>query len=130
MPPLQGNIYHAEFAGIPHGKFFIIIQTAINRKTLATVFINTDINPRKFPTQELKDLHLKIFAKDYSFLNHDSYIDCSDIIERDFLEIEEYIAEHPRCSKGSLIDSDLKEVMTRLMRSPLISPKIRIKYGI
>ena len=61
----------------PKVKIFIIIGQNIEGFSLATLYINTDINFNINFSQELIDLQIPISKKDYSFLDHNSYVDCS-----------------------------------------------------
>jgi len=130
MPISQGDIIHSKFVGISHGKFFIIISIPANPVKIAFVFINSDINPNKFPTSRLKELHYQILKANYGFLTHDSYVDCSEIKEEDYAVIDSLITAHPKCFKGRVNGTDLREIMNKLGQSEKLTPKLRIKYGI
>ena len=66
----------------PKEKRFILVGQSYNKLLFAAIFINSDINPNVFPTQELKDLNFLLLAKERSYLDHDSYADCSNIQKR------------------------------------------------
>jgi hypothetical protein len=51
--------------------------------------INSEINPYYRKRQHLLDRQVKILAAEHSFLNHDSFVDCSQAVEvfsRDHIE--------------------------------------------
>ena len=59
----------------PKQKRFILVGQSYDKLLFAAIFINSEINPNIFPTQELKDLNLKLLASERDYLDHDSYAD-------------------------------------------------------
>jgi hypothetical protein len=125
----QGDIIHMSFPGISHSKFFIVACLTRSGE-IGAVFINSSINPAIFPTEELRKLHYKLKQATYSFLQYDSYADCSDIIPLQHITIEKYLLENPRDYKGKLVQADLIMIIELLSASPKISPKNKLKWGI
>jgi len=126
----QRQIVYADIDGINHPKFLVVAAIAGNRNDIAIIIINSEINPRKFPSQELKDLHYKISPADYAFLDHESWIDCSQIIELDFSNADQLLSDHPECSRGKISTADFVNVFALLgSENNDIKPKIKRKYG-
>ncbi len=46
----------------PKQKIRLIVGFSDDKLLVATLFVNTEINPNLFPNQELRDLHLEIKA--------------------------------------------------------------------
>jgi len=128
----QGDIIYAQVDEIStdHPKFFIIAAITPNKKEVAAVFINKDININVFPTTELQALHHPIVRTNYSFLTLDSWVDCSDFTEFDFEEADEYVSLNPQNTRGKLKKTDLEQVLA-LLGNPNnnISPKRKLKFG-
>lgn len=58
-------------------KYFIVLGFDSEGNAYGGVIINSEINPN-IP-QSMKNCHLHIECSKYSFLNHDSYVDCSKL---------------------------------------------------
>jgi hypothetical protein len=129
MPLTHGDIIHMSVPGISHDKFFVLV--CLTRSDDAgVVFINSNINPNLFPAFELRELHQKISRSDYPFLTYDSFIDCSDIFKMNSQKIETHLTQYPLDYKGKLNHTDIKKIIELLSRSPKISPRNRLRWGI
>lgn len=61
-----------------------IVIIGINKEGKALIgylFINSKINSTVFHSPELKSLHLQLSSKNAAYLDHDSFLDCSQIHE-------------------------------------------------
>ena len=58
-------------------KYFIVLGFDSEGNAYGGVIINSEINPN-IP-QSMKNCHLHIECSKYSFLDHDSYVDCSKL---------------------------------------------------
>lgn len=114
----------------PKPKFFIVLAADENHIMVATVFINSEINNNIFPTPELKALHYKISSNTYSFLDHDSYIDCSQLRERPIENLKKDILTDPENVKGNLTVEDFTIIRDIIIRSDSISSKIKRKFNL
>jgi len=91
---------HCKFTKpIPKPKFIIIVSTS----PLLFVLINSGINPYKRKRDYLQSAQVKIKRSEYSFLDDDSYIDCSEV--HDNFSIGEIIAQ---------LNEDYKNVKMRI----------------
>lgn len=88
---------------------------------MGTVFINSEINPNIFRTDELRNLHVPLNAQGNDFIEHDCFVDCSSIKEPSFEEIKQLLSNDPECSKG--IVQTIRSAIT-------ISPSQKRKFGI
>ena len=109
--------------GISKNKFQIIVGHNSGKAVLASVFINTEINPNVFPTQSLKDLHLTLQADTNKYLDYDSYVDCSNITEYNADELKNILIKSPATHVGELNEENLNNVLSAIKGSPLISNK-------
>ncbi|MFW5759809.1 MAG: hypothetical protein ACOCXH_02375 [Cyclobacteriaceae bacterium] len=114
----------------PKVKIYIIIARSSDFGKYATIFINSKININKNPTVELRDLHIPIKPSIRDYIDHDSYIDCSEIRERDYAEIYTAVSENPDLIIGKLDDIDLSEVLDTLKQAKTITLILKKRYGL
>lgn len=96
----------------PKVKWFIIVGDVSG--TLATIFINTDPKPEEL-TPELQGQQLSLSKDSCTFLDHDSFADCSEIIIRPKGKINEILQREPKRELGT-VPKDVMEEITRLIR--------------
>lgn len=114
----------------PKEKRFILVGQSFDKLIFATIFINSDINPNVFQTKELKDLNLELLAKERSYLDHDSYADCSTIQKRDAGWLLDIVGEDPTRVLGEVCEADLKEIRWRIKSARTITPAIKKTFGL
>ena len=112
----------------PKTKMYIIVGFTTDKLVLGTVYINTEINPNIFNTPELRNEHLPIYKKNNDFLNYDSYIDCTQIQEREFEKVKQVLQNTPQCHLGDLKEIDLHPIFHKLQTSKFISPIQKKKF--
>ena len=114
----------------PKIKRIVILAITDDNICVGYLFVNSEINPNCFPTPELRRLHLPLQTVGRTYLDHDSYLDCSDVKEIPFNELKEILSNDPQKHIGKLSDSDFKQA-TELVKSALtISKKQKQKYRI
>jgi hypothetical protein len=114
----------------PKVKYFIIIGFSDDEVLLGTVFINSAINQNVFNTEYLKGLNIPLDAQMYDFIDHNSFVDCSDVKERSFIEIKQLLSNDPECSKGIISEETMKIISTTLANASTISLTKKRKFGI
>lgn len=72
-----GSIFIGPMVGVDHDKFYIVAGTAGDRLCVCSVLINSKINNFIQKRPKLLARQVKILKKDYSFLSHDSFINCA-----------------------------------------------------
>lgn len=113
----------------PKEKRFIIVGKNIDGLCLATVYINSEINENINYSPELKELHLPFQAAGRTYLDHDSFVDCSEFVIREQKEIEYAIKNRPGVVIGTLCEMDLTAVRNKLINSPKIKRKDKKRFG-
>jgi len=78
----------------------------------------------------LKGLNIPLDAHIYNFIDHNSFVDCSDIKERSFVEIKQLLSNDPECSKGVVSEETMKIISTTLANASTISLSKKRKFGI
>jgi hypothetical protein len=114
----------------PKIKYFIVIGFSDDKVLLGTVFINSAINQNVFNTEYLKGLNIPLDAQVYDFIDHNSFVDCSDIRERSVVEIKNLLSNDPECSKGVVSEETMKIISTTLANASTISLNKKRKFGI
>ena len=85
-----------------YDKFIIIVSESEEEVSLAFVVINSRINENVFPTPYLQSLHVKIKSGDHPFLDHDSFINCSELRTFTKQEVVAFLIEHPERAVGNI----------------------------
>lgn len=96
--------------------------------SVACLYINTEINPNLFSTEVLRDLHLPLLREHYEFLDHDSYLDCSDLREKSLEVIKQSLADDVSALKGSITQTDLLVALQKTHSAVTIPRKLKQKY--
>ncbi len=124
-----GFIFHAYSEDARKNKFLIIVGQTEDALLIGHVLINSLINENYAPTPELQTLHMPIYAKDYDFLSHDSYIDCSRLYDIEYNKIETIYITPSGGYKGVLTQNDISSLKYMIKNSPTIEKKTKGKYG-
>jgi len=102
-------------------KYSIIVGISEDKFTIATVFINSLINPNAINSPELVALQFGIKPSNYPFLRTDSYVDCSQIIDRIQITLLDEINASGRLL-GQINKPDLKTIINLIVNAPSIQP--------
>lgn len=111
-------------------KRFILVAHRYDKIQVATIFINSDINPNKFPSQKLKDLHLYFAVADRNYLEHDSFADCSQLIPFSAKDLFQKLIEDPTIHLGVLSEADHKLVRETIKKAFTIRPSQKKEFGL
>lgn len=119
-----GQIYNTVVTfpnGVTKEKFFIITGICKDRISTCSVYINSDI-PQVAKNRNVDGLYLKIYKKDYPFLDHDSFIDSSTFTSIECEEIgKKLFSKTCKKIKYDLTKPDLDRVVSFLKSSPLLT---------
>jgi hypothetical protein len=121
--------YHMPFTNPPKEKRAIIVGFDAEKVLFALILINTEVNPRIFNTQELRDLHLQLEETGRPYLNHLSHVDCSQIFEQDIEQVKEILKDSPGVHIGNVGPSDFENIREKISSATTITPKLKRKYG-
>lgn len=113
----------------PKTKRFIVVGISVDEICIATVYINSNLNKKAAWSIELESLNIFFEKSDRPYLDHDSWIDCSDLIIRDVSEIQSIITKRADAVIGRLSDDDLSMVIDTLKNSPTIKGKTKKRFG-
>lgn len=113
----------------PKVKRFIVVGESSDSLTLASVYINTELNMKVNYNLDLQCQHIEFPAHGRDYLDHTSFVDCSKlkIIER--AELCAIIQNRPAVVIGRLDQQDFEMVRRQLCCSTTIKGKIKKRYG-
>ncbi len=114
----------------PKTKRFIVIGISADKLAVGTLYVNSEINPNLFKTEELRNLHLKLQAHGRDYLSHDSFADCSKVYEKDFDDLLSVLEDDASNLLGELNTEDLKSVKQKVKEARTIAVRIKKKYGL
>jgi hypothetical protein len=127
-----GSVFriHVNTTTPPKIKRIVILAISSDNICVGYLFINSDINPNLFQTPSLQNLHLYLQADCREFLDHDSYLDCSEIKDLSLDELKNIISNNPSRHIGELNETDLKTATSIVKLAPTISKRQKEKYGL
>jgi hypothetical protein len=114
----------------PKEKRFIIVGFSEDKFSLASLYINSDINKNINWSQEQQALQLELTAETRGFLDWNSYVDCSKLILRETRELQIVFTSRPEVFIGQLSDQDFELIITTLKHASTINGKYKKRYGI
>ena len=107
-------------------KFFIVLGKTTDGSIIGFTLINSHINENLTP--ELKDNFYEIKPSAYSFLDHNSFVDCDQIKE---IKADKFCSLFKKDTKqGEINDSDMKLIIEAVKASKVISKKTLKKFGL
>ena len=122
--------FHVPFTNPPKTKRQIVVGFDNDNILLATVLINTEINPNVFPNQILRDLHLKLETNNRNYIEHDSFVDCSKVRPQNKSEIIALLTLEPTAHLGELAPNDLAIVLEKIRNAHTISVHEKRRFGL
>ncbi len=115
----------------PHKeKRLIIVGEAYDHITVASIYINSELNMNIFPTKELQDLNPRFTADGRDYLAHDSHVNCSKVHSYKKADLWLILKNDPSRLLGNLSDDDLRQVRKIISSARTIKGSIKKAYGI
>jgi hypothetical protein len=121
--------YWATETNPPKPKIRIVVGFSNDKVLVATLFINTEINPNIFPTEELRKLHLAFEKTRCEYLDHDSFVDCSQLHEVSYDNLVAILNENPTVVSGEVANADLEKIKNIIKNAVTITPKQKKRFG-
>lgn len=112
-----GTVLLGEMDGVDHLKFFVVAGVSDNRICVCSVIINSAINPFIMRRPHLLSRQVQIHNKDYTFLSHNSYVNCAQPLRgtSDFFNGFKRV--------GQLTNDDLLLVKKEIVQSGMLTAK-------
>lgn len=114
----------------PKEKRFILIAEKYDKLVFATVFINTEINPNIFKDADTRQLHLPFDDTDREYLDHPSFVDCSQLILRDKAWLEKILAEDNSRLIGEVSEQDFTLIKEAIKAAKTIPISHKRNFGL
>ena len=112
---IPGTVLLGEMAGVDHLKFFVVAGVSNDRICVCSVVIKSAINPFIMRRPHLLSRQVQILNERYSFLTHDSYVNCA----QPWKGTADFFQDFKRV--GQLTDEDLKLVKQEIVLSGTLS---------
>lgn len=113
-------VWFAALRPFPKDKFAVLCQIEPSPLFL---LINSAINKFVVDTDELKSHHLVIGRDAHSFLDHDSYVDCTATFGYDREQLAAILRKSPERRKGMITDELRNRIIARVNESRQLPPK-------
>jgi hypothetical protein len=109
----KGTVIRARVSNInnPKTKYFVLLAKDKLKVSFATILINSEINIHVLNTPELIALQHPLLKVNNPFLDHDSHVDCSDVLLRNYKDTIDMTTAKPEVIRGILHKDDLKMVL-------------------
>lgn len=114
----------------PKEKRFVVLGFAGNGNLIGVVFINSNINWNVIRTTELAQLQHYVKKEGNDFLDWDSYIDCSELVELPYDDVYLSLQENPQNILGKVQYDDLLTIKENIIKSPKTRPKVLKNYNL
>ncbi len=119
-----------EFTTPPKEKRFVILGVNEEKELLGVVLINSEINFNVMHTPILEGLQYELKSKNNDFLEHDSFIDCSQLHKISHERLKEVLQNDMQNILGEIKQQDLINVITLVQNAPTILPKTLKMFGL
>lgn len=94
------------------------------------VRINSEINFNVFRTTDQIDCQYKICSDSNEFLDHDSYVDCTNLCKCSLSDIVDYIKIRNEAILGAVKQNDLDSIITLVVQSETSVPSQLRMFGL
>jgi predicted HTH domain antitoxin len=110
-------------------KWHLIVNITADKIMTATVRINSEINLRCI-SPSLVPYQLPIKKFDFTFLDHDSFVNCAELIGHQTDLFLQLLKERPAALKGSVGDEKIDEIRALIIDCYAIPQNIKEKFGL
>lgn len=114
----------------PKVKYHIVVGISEARILLGTVRINSNMNVNVYRDQASQYRCIKMKAEKYDFLDHDSTIDCNQLLSHNLDDVKNYISSHPDVVLGYISTDDLEDIKLRMLEAPTITEEDKEIFGV
>ncbi len=126
----QSILIKVDNFNISYDKYIVLIGFDKEHLDCGTVIINSEINENLFPTNDLKSLHVEIDVQNHSFLEYNSFINCSEIKAYPKQQLINLLKTNPERLVGNISVDVLKKVHITLMNAKTITNFEKKKFGL
>lgn len=112
-----GSVFLGPWADIDHEKFLIVAGVDKERILVCSVMINSQINQYIMKRPKMLACQLELKEAEYTFLSHDSYVNCAQPIKANFTHFLNNELKY--C--GLLKEDDLRLVQQQIIASGVLT---------
>lgn len=112
---VPGTVLLGEMEGVDHLKFFVVAGVSNDRVCVCSVVINSVINPFIMRRPHLLSRQVLILNEKYSFLSHDSYVNCAQPLKG----TSDFFKGYKRV--GQLTVDDIQLVREEIVQSGMLT---------
>ena len=112
---VPGTVLLGEMEGVDHLKFFVVAGVSNDRVCVCSVVINSAINPFIMRRPHLLSRQVLILNEKYSFLSHDSYVNCAQPLKG----TSDFFKGYKRV--GQLTVDDIQLVREEIVQSGMLT---------
>lgn len=112
---IPGTVLLGEMEGVDHLKFFVVVGVSDDRICVCSVVINSAINPFILRRPHLLSRQVQILNERYSFLSHDSYVNCAQPLKG----TSDFFKGYKRV--GQLTEDDIQQVRSEVVLSGMLT---------
>jgi hypothetical protein len=126
---IQGAVLRtmAEETNPPKIKLFVVWGAEESLNKIGVSFINSEIQSIK--TAKLKALQHPLLLKNNPFLDHNSFLDCSKIYEKDLQKVRDLFIGDTGIYLGDISPGDLSAAKQIIKNAITIETKLKKRYS-
>jgi hypothetical protein len=121
---------HTLHANPPKIKRFVIIGINKDNASVGYLYINKRLNPYIKKNPNLYKLQLSLSQENRSYLNRNSYLDCSQIYESSLEYIQKELISDLEIYIGQMSDSDMVKAKRKVRSANTVENKLKRRYGL
>lgn len=114
----------------PKHKILVVVGLSGDRALVGCLFINSNLNLNINHSNELRNLHMYLESNGREYLEHDSFLDCSQLYEMVFSELHQALESNTEVLRGELSEEDLARAKQIAGAAQTITPKLKKRYGL
>ena len=124
-----GDVLHLYVEEFNKNKFFIILGENKTEYSFASFYINSDKNYNFIPHKEAERFHIKLSPSEFSFLNHNSWLNLTELFPKNKEYIFQEYERDSACLKFSLNENQLEFFRQCIRECGMIKGKHKKKYN-
>jgi hypothetical protein len=128
----RGTVIRTHFTETnpPKIKLYVVLGASNDKIVFGVVLINSQVNPNIFRNPIVRGWHVPISSSDYDFLQHDSFVDCTQVFEKGTSELLQSVTDAPEVIVGKLHDDDFEAIKRAIKSATTIAKVTKRRFGL
>lgn len=114
----------------PKEKRIVIVGVNEGKALVGHLLLNTNLNLNCHNNDELRNLQIYIPCDCCDYLDHDSYLDCSELFEYPLDKLQSEFDKDSEVFLGHLSNNDFTKVIDKVTNARTITPKKKKIFGL